>query len=171
MKAKIQNTILVFAITAFAAINLSAANTSKKSSSLKPVTDLVVLDMPYDDGGKVLLKWNVRPTDTAERTYKIYASSISEKAGWVEAVKFSADSHLAKDIKLPFWVWTSSSEEHAVNLEVIKFFPEMNSKTKIYIKLEEILGKKKVSSSIVTTNAKGNWFSLQKKHIRKMSVL
>ncbi len=160
MKARIQNTILFFAIMAFAAINISAANTSKKSSSLKPVTDLVALDMPYDDGGKVLLKWNVRPSDSSDRTYKIYASSISEKEGWVEAIKFSANSHLTKDIELPFWAWTSSSDVHAVQLNVVKYFPEMNYETKIYLKLEEALGKKKSSSPIVSTNTKGNWFNL-----------
>ncbi len=71
MKTRIKNTIFVFAMMAFAAINLSAANASKKNSVLKPVTDLVALDMPYDDGGKALLKWNVRPTDASDRTYKI----------------------------------------------------------------------------------------------------
>ncbi|MCK5357004.1 MAG: hypothetical protein KAJ48_01300, partial [Elusimicrobiales bacterium] len=160
MKAKIQNTILVFAITAFAAINLSAANTSKKSSSLKPVTDLVALDMPYDAGGKALLKWNVRSTDSSDRIYKVYVSSISEKAGWVKAMEFSADSHLTKDMSLPFWAWTASDSEHAVKVDVVKIFPEMSSKTKIYFKLEEVLGKKKVSSPIVSTNVKGNWFNL-----------
>ena len=160
MKAKIQNTILVFAITAFAAINLSAVNTSKKSSTLKPVKDLVALDMPYDAGGKALLKWNVRPTDSSDRIYKVYASSISEKAGWVKAMGFSADSHLTKDMPLPFWAWTASNSEHAVKVDVVKIFPEMSSKTKIYFKLEEVLGKKKVSSPIVSTNVKGNWFNL-----------
>jgi Domain of unknown function (DUF6754) len=159
MKARIQNTILIFAIMAFAAINISVANAAKKTSSLKPVTDLVALDMPYDDGGKALLKWNVRPTDSSDRTYKVYASSISEKGAWVEAAKFSADSNLTKDINLPFWAWSSSEDVHAVRLNVIKFFPEMNSETKIYLKLEEVLGKKKISSSIVSTTTSGSWFN------------
>ena len=160
MKLKIKNIILIFAAMALVSVNLSSANASKKSSVLKPVKDLIAADMPYDAGGKALLKWNVRPTDSPDRIYKIYVSTKSARAGWIQAVKFTADSKLAKDMGLPFWAWKSSADEHAVKIDAAKFFPDLSSKTKIYFKLEEVLGRKKVSSPVVSTEVKGNWFNL-----------
>ncbi|MCG2725934.1 MAG: hypothetical protein L6420_06720 [Elusimicrobia bacterium] len=161
MKARIQNTILIFSFLAFAVlISLSVANASKKSSDLKPVKDLIALDMPYDDGGNALLKWNVRSSDSSERVYKIYVSTVSESAGWLEAENFFADSKLSKDMPLPFWAWKSSANKHAVKIDAAKFFPELSSKTKIYFQLEEIAGENKILSPIISTTVRGNWFNL-----------
>ncbi len=153
--------LLVFAATnAFSA--LSGQNKKQIPAELPPVTDLAVIDMPYDVGGTALLKWNVRPTDTTDVIYKIYVSSM-ETGGWIKADEFPADARTGKDIDLPFWAWEVSAHEHAVKVELNNFYGEAQATGALFhFKVTAVKNNISCDSQVVSAKTVSNWFRLDR---------
>jgi len=155
---------LVLALFASTNVFSSLPGQDKKQTpvELPPVTDLAVIDMPYDVGGTALLKWNVRPMDTPDIIYQIYVSSM-ETGGWIKADEFTADARTGKDIDLPFWAWDVSAKEHAVKVELSNFYGSAQSTGALFhFKVTAVKDNKSYDSQVVSAKTVSNWFRLDR---------
>ncbi|MEI7482738.1 MAG: DUF6754 domain-containing protein [Elusimicrobiota bacterium] len=157
---------LALVLSLFASTNVfsSLPGQDKKQTPVEfpPVTDLAVIDMPYDVGGTALLKWNVQPADTPDVIYQIYVSSM-ETGGWIKADEFPADARTGKDIDLPFWAWEVSAKEHAVKVELNNFYGEAQSTGALFhFKVTAVKNNKSYDSQVVSAKTVSNWFRLDR---------
>lgn len=157
---------MALVLSLFASTNVfsSLPGQDKKQTPVEfpPVTDLAVIDMPYDVGGTALLKWNVQPADTPDVIYQIYVSSM-ETGGWIKADEFPADARTGKDIDLPFWAWEVSAKEHAVKVELNNFYGEAQSTGALFhFKVTAVKNNKSYDSQVVSAKTVSNWFRLDR---------
>ena len=61
------------------------------------ISGLTAVDMPYDVGNAVMLRWAINPSDTPDTVYVVHASS-QQAGAWVEADRFSASAKTGDDI-------------------------------------------------------------------------
>ncbi|MFA6583004.1 MAG: DUF6754 domain-containing protein [Elusimicrobiaceae bacterium] len=120
MKLKITITVLLAA--ACLSAGMARAEVLAESAAVYPVSGLTAGDMPYDAGGFILLKWAAMPYDGLAVQYKVF-SSTAQDGPWLFAGSTRSDRAYSSDIKLPFWAWTGSKNQHALPVEIAKIFP------------------------------------------------
>ena len=136
------------------------ADKKQTLADILPVTNLTVIDMPYDVGGTALLKWDVH--DVPGTVFQVYVSSM-ETGGWIKADEFPCDTHTGKDIDLPFWAWDGSEKEHAVKVELNNLYGEAQTTGFVfYYKVVTVKDKKSSESAVVSAKTVSNWFRLDR---------
>ena len=126
------------------------------------ISGLTAVDMPYDVGNAVMLRWAINPSDTPDTVYVVHASS-QQAGAWVEADRFSASAKTGDDIELPFWAWDGSAMEHAVKVELNNIFGESAAGSVFRFKVSALeKGLLKAESAPVPATPVGNWFRLDR---------
>ncbi|PIU19182.1 MAG: hypothetical protein COT18_08850 [Elusimicrobia bacterium CG08_land_8_20_14_0_20_59_10] len=126
------------------------------------IDGFTAVDMPYDAGASVLLKWPVGPSDSADASYVVYGSSLAE-GGWRKGEEFVATAKTCKDINLPFWAWDSGEAQHALKVELNTLFGDIPPGTPLKFKAQLLRkGSVEAESPAVDAASKSNWFRLDR---------
>lgn len=136
---------------------------AKPAVAEDPAIGLTAVDMPYDVGYSVMLRWPVNPALPDDTVYRVFASD-KEGGVWVKVKEFPATAKKASDVELPFWAWDGSDAEHAVKIDLNDFFAEPKKGDVYNVKLtvSSLKGKKLAESKVLQVSPQGNWFRLDR---------
>lgn len=139
-----------------------AATKKAPAQPAAAITGFAAVDMPYDAGGAVLLRWPAGHAETPDTLYTVYASTV-ENGGWVKAEEFKASANSGKSVDLPFWAWDGSASEHALKVDLNAALGDLPSGAVVHFKVESsVNGAVTAVSDVASAEAKGNWFRLDR---------
>lgn len=141
---------------------LTSPSSAAKPSPLPPPTGFTAADMPGDAGGAALLRWNAVGGAAEGATMEVYASSSSDKPGWIKLTEFPAGAKLEKDMDLPFWAWRPVPGRHALAADTSSAFGRPDEAQEIEFKLRLVKGSASVETGPVKAVIGGNWFNVSR---------
>ncbi|MFA6317313.1 MAG: DUF6754 domain-containing protein [Elusimicrobiota bacterium] len=135
--------------------------------TIQPVTGLQALDMPYDAGETLLVRWDVMPHDAFAAVYVVELSSVSAAGPWVKAKELRSDQGALSELGLPFWALRKDPAARAVEVQPQEVFQSETAAGKkailgaeYFIRVRATNGRQVADSAVVTGRAESDWFSL-----------
>ncbi|MEW5951341.1 MAG: hypothetical protein GX447_02180 [Elusimicrobia bacterium] len=153
--------IFLTAFLTFSSYSSFAASQNKvKPAAISQIElkNFEALDFPYDKGESGLLVWEHTP-ELEGAQFSVLVSTVSDKEGWIEAVKFSAGENTADKINLPFWSFNKNKNKYAVALEFNNILSsQVKEELNYFAKVKIIKGKNISETKVLSSKIKGNWF-------------
>ncbi|MBI5623982.1 MAG: hypothetical protein HY924_09405 [Elusimicrobia bacterium] len=155
------------AAPAFAAKASKAAPAAEDPAmTVRPVTGLKALDMPYDAGEGILVRWDVMPHDEYAAVYVVELSSVSAAGPWVKAKEVRSDQGTVAELGFPFWARPKAGQR-AVEVKPLDLFSNDSdaakarvSKAEYFVRVRATNGRQVADSEVVTGRAESDWFSM-----------